>query len=433
MPNKFHKIISELIANHFNNKTSNPIQFDNKTLLNHHITNQLATDIEYFAFLLALLPHTKPHFLTQTIQEHLPQGGDFPEIGGVKLEYFRGILPTLETLLFFLKPNNKEEQDSIYKMFSSEHFFHQQNILHLEPMEKGAPFIAQRLVLSDGILNKILFQNQKINLLQAEFPANELTTEQEWSDLVLSKETMELIHQIKLWVKHEHTIRTQWGMNKILPKGYKALFYGASGIGKTLTASLLGKEFNSPVYRIDLSQTISKYIGETEKNLDKLFTKASLHHCILFFDEADALFGKRTNTSSSQDRFANQQVSYLLQRIEDYNGLVILASNLKNNMDNAFLRRFNIIIPFRKPNQSERKLIWENMLPKNIKIDDAEILDKIISQYELTGAQIASVITYSALQTVENNNDKISRNHLLEGIKLEYQKEEKLFKELKVQ
>ncbi len=431
MPNTFYTLIRSLLSSHFKNEISDPIEFDNRILLDYHLDNKNSTDIEYFTFLLALLPHTQPHFLTQTIQEFLPQGGDFPEIGGVKLEHFRGILPTLETLLFFLKPNNKEEFAEIYKLFSTDHYFHQQNILHLELMEKGAPLMAQKLVLSDDILNAILFLNQRFQLHQYEFPANELTTPQDWSDLILNPQTLELIHQIKLWIKHEKTIRAEWQMNKILPKGFKALFYGPPGTGKTLTASLLGKEFDRPVYRIDLSQTISKYIGETEKNLEKLFTKASTKNCILFFDEADALFGKRTQTSSSQDRFANQQTSYLLQSIEIHPGIVILASNLKNNIDNAFLRRFNMVVPFIKPNSNERAKIWNKMLPKNISIEDQNIMEQIISQYELTGAQIANVLTYVALQTVEEKSKFISSKHLLQGIKLEFQKEEKLFKDLK--
>src|ERR1044071_9620636 len=126
-------------------------------------------------------------------------------------------------------------------------------------------------------------------------------------------------------------------MDKILKRGYKALFYGPSGTGKTLTATLLGKQFDRDVYRVDLSQVVSKYIGETEKNLEKIFTRAENRNWILFFDEADALFGKRSNVQSAHDKYANQEVSYLLQRVEDYNGLLILASNFKNNIDEAFL------------------------------------------------------------------------------------------------
>ena len=135
-------------------------------------------------------------------------------------------------------------------------------------------------------------------------------------------------------------------MKKVLKPGFKALFHGLPGTGKTLTAMLIGKKTGLDIYRVDLSQMVSKYIGETEKNLAKVFDKAEHKNWILFFDEGDALFGKRTNTKDAHDRYANQQVSYLLQRIEEYDGLVILATNLKNNIDDAFLRRFQSIIHF---------------------------------------------------------------------------------------
>ena len=133
---------------------------------------------------------------------------------------------------------------------------------------------------------------------------------------------------------------------------------GPPGTGKTMTASLLGKEFNKDVYRIDLSQIVSKYIGETEKNLEKIFVKAEHKDWILFFDEADALFGKRSNVQSAHDKYANQEVSYLLQRVEDFSGLIILASNYKTNIDSAFVRRFNAIIHFPMPGHHERFELW---------------------------------------------------------------------------
>src|SRR6201991_4144918 len=152
-------------------------------------------------------------------------------------------------------------------------------------------------------------------------------------------------------------------MGDRLKKGYRALFYGPPGTGKTLTAALLGNEMNKDVYRVDLSMVVSKYIGETEKNLELLFARAEDKGWILFFDEADALFGKRTSVRDAHDKYANQEVSYLLQRIEDFNGLIILATNMKNNIDEAFVRRFNAILRFPFPEAAERKLIWEKSFP----------------------------------------------------------------------
>lgn len=153
------------------------------------------------------------------------------------------------------------------------------------------------------------------------------------------------------WLKHLPALKPRRSLNKKIKSGYRCLFYGPSGTGKTMTAAWIGKESNLPVYRIDLSMVISKYIGETEKNLKRLFDDAEKKVGILFFDEADALFGKRTNVRDAHDKFANQEVAYLLQRLEDYPGLVILASNLKSNIDEAFTRRFNSVLKFPIPDR----------------------------------------------------------------------------------
>ncbi len=180
-----------------------------------------------------------------------------------------------------------------------------------------------------------------------------------WEDLVLHQSTTAQVDDIRKWLEHGRTLESDPVLAKKIKKGYRVLFYGPPGTGKTLTASLLGSQFNKDVYRIDLSQVVSKYIGETEKNMEKVFPQAENKDWILFFDEADALFGKRSNVSSAHDKYANQEVSYLLQRVEDYAGLIILASNFKNNIDQAFIRRFNGIVHFPMPDAEERLSIWQ--------------------------------------------------------------------------
>ena len=172
-----------------------------------------------------------------------------------------------------------------------------------------------------------------------------VTTDHSWDDLVLPEDIVKQVEQIKAWLRQSSLINRE-GAEKKLTQGYRSLFYGPPGSGKTLTAALIGKEFNKPVYKIDLANLVSKYIGETEKNLEIIFDRAEGKEWILFFDEADALFGERTGVKDAHDRYSNQEVSYLLQRIEDYNGLVILATNMKNNIDEAFIRRFNLVIRF---------------------------------------------------------------------------------------
>ena len=207
------------------------------------------------------------------------------------------------------------------------------------------------------------------------------------------------------------------------------MFHGPPGTGKTMTACLLGKYSGRDVFRIDLSMVVSKYIGETEKNLSKLFDKAAYKDWILFFDEADSIFGKRTNVRDAHDKYANQEVSYLLQRIEAHDGLVILATNMKANIDPSFTRRFNSFIEFENPGGQERQQLWENYLPKKVNLDPAINLGEISRNYELTGANIVNVIQFAGLQTLQKKRKMLAKEDLLQGIRKEYLKEGKMIRD----
>jgi SpoVK/Ycf46/Vps4 family AAA+-type ATPase len=171
---------------------------------------------------------------------------------------------------------------------------------------------------------------------------------------------------------------------------------------------------------------VSKFIGETEKNMEKIFTQAENKDWILFFDEADALFGKRSNVSSAHDKYANQEVSYLLQRIEDYRGLIILASNFKNNIDQAFVRRFNAIVHFPMPDPDERFSIWQKNIPASIPINSEVRLKSFAHKYELSGSSISNVMQYAALCAL-SNGQVITQKEIEHGIKRELSKEDKMF------
>tara|TARA_R110002124_G_scaffold138798_1_gene302847 strand:- start:77246 stop:77791 length:546 start_codon:yes stop_codon:yes gene_type:complete len=181
------------------------------------------------------------------------------------------------------------------------------------------------------------------------------------------------------------------------------------------------------VYRIDLSIVVSKYIGETEKNLSNIFDKATNKDWILFFDEADAIFGKRTNVRNAHDQYANQEVSYLLQRIESHSGLVILASNCIDTFDEAFTRRFQAIVSFELPGAKERKLIWERNFPKKLKISKEIDIDEISRKYELSGSNILNIIHNCCLKVLSLETLELTSSILIEGIKKEYHKEDQLF------
>jgi len=373
-----------------------------------------------------LIPHISPHFFNDVISEYLPGGGDLSEFGGVRGKNHRGLLPTGETVLYILAGKDVEKRTALLRMFDENHLFARKNVLSIEQVPVGEPKMSGRLVMDEEFVD--LFVSGKISKpkLSSDFPAQLISTELEWSDLVLPQKTLDEISEIEIWLKHNDALLNQWKMHGKIKPGYRVLFHGPPGTGKTMTACLLGKYTGRDVFRIDLSMVVSKYIGETEKNLSKLFDKAANKDWILFFDEADSIFGKRTNVRDAHDKYANQEVSYLLQRIEAHAGLVILASNMKANIDPSFTRRFNAFVQFDDPGAQERLTLWKNYLPKNMPLDSGIDLSEISRNYELTGANIVNVVQYIGLQTLFKKNTSIAAADLLNGIKKEYLKEGKM-------
>ena len=383
--------------------------------------------LEEFALLmLVITPHFHPHFFNKVIAEFLPNGGDFPQFGGVKGTNHRGLLPTGETAQFILAGNDLHKRLEIQRILSSEHSFAQKHILWLEPVREGEPVMSGRLILDPEIVEQLTIGKVSKPRFSIDFPAEYIETLMEWDDLVLHPKTMLQIREIENWIKHNATLLQDWGMKKKIKPGYRALFYGPPGTGKTLTATLLGKYTGKDVFRIDLSRVVSKYIGETEKNLSKLFDKSENKNWILFFDEADALFGKRTDIRDAHDKYANQEVAYLLQRIEGYNGLVILATNRRDNIDDAFARRFQAIIHFRMPRPEERYELWRKTFPPQIEI--AEDIDwrQIATRFELAGAGILNVTHYCAIEVMASRSRCLDLKRLEDAISREYIKEGKV-------
>lgn len=380
---------------------------------------------ELVIVLLGLLPHLQSNFFENIILEHFPTGGDFPEMGGVKGMNHRGMLPTGETAQFLLAGNDIANRIRVATYFSPDHFFHKRNILTLESVKEGEPRMSGRIILSQEVVERLTIGKTSAPVFSPDFPAKLIETKMTWDDLILRPATQTQIDDIRIWLKHHLTLAADPVVSRKIKPGYRVLFYGPAGTGKTLTASLLGNQFAKEVYRIDLSQVVSKFIGETEKNLEKVFSKAENKEWILFFDEADALFGKRSGISNAHDKYANQEVSYLLQRVEDYPGLIILASNFKNNIDQAFLRRFNAIVHFPMPDASERLCLWKKNLPSSIPVHENVNLRIYANKYEFSGSSITNVIQYACLRALSRNEISILDDDILTGIRRELLKEDK--------
>jgi hypothetical protein len=374
---------------------------------------------------LAILPHIRPQLLDLFYVKNSTYDRGFTEFGGIKGQQHGGFLPTGETAAFLTASSNLSQRFQLLQLFMPEHFFAKHQILKLVSAHADEPQLSGALQITPEYLSYFTQGTGYKPDHNTNFPAKRIETGLDWDDLVLDIHTMSEVEEIRTWVEHGTTLMKEWGMERKIKPGYRGLFYGPPGTGKSLTACLLGKTFQLDVYRIDLSMVVSKYIGETEKNLAGVFDQAANKNWILFFDEADALFGKRTSTSSSNDRYANQEVAYLLQRIEDFPGLVILATNLKANIDEAFGRRFQSMIYFPVPGPEQRIRLWQQAFPANVQFEEKLVLDDIAKKYEMAGGSIINVSRYSCLAALKRNSETILLKDVMTGIRKEFGKEGK--------
>jgi SpoVK/Ycf46/Vps4 family AAA+-type ATPase len=253
--------------------------------------------------------------------------------------------------------------------------------------------------------------------------ARKITPHYTWDDIVLPGDQLAQLREICQRVAHRHQVLHRWGFEHKLSlgKGVNALFAGPSGTGKTMAAEVIASTLCLDLYQIDLAGVVSKYIGETEKNLDRIFRAAEDANAILFFDEADALFGKRSEVRDSHDRYANIEISYLLQKMEAYDGLAILATNLRQNLDEAFIRRLAFTIHFPFPDESQRSRIWQGIWPTQTPLAADVDLDWLAQQFKLSGGNIKNVALAAAFLAAEEG-DEVTMSHLGRAIRREYQK-----------
>ena len=251
--------------------------------------------------------------------------------------------------------------------------------------------------------------------------ATRIRPERTWNDLVLAPHKLELVHYLVERARHRRIVYGDWGFSPLPSRGVVGMFAGPSGTGKTLTAEIIAGELGLDLYRIDLSQLVSKYIGETEQNLAKVFAAAEASPVVLFFDEADALLGKRSEVRDSHDRYANIEVAYLLQRLERYDGVVLLATNLAGNMDTAFARRIHVTVEFTLPDRNERRRIWERCLPATAPLASDVDLDKLAEFVDIPGGAISNAALAAAFLAA-SANEPIGMATLVLAVKRELQK-----------
>ncbi len=305
------------------------------------------------------------------------------------------------TLLYF---------DAFDLLLKSVNYSEKQLINHLNSMAWITLFSTKSKWMIDKKEENFLSFNLKAPREQGSF-----------EDLILPQKQKEELQMLIVHYEQREKVFQEWGYEKFFQaQGISVLFAGASGTGKTLTASILADVLNLELYKIDLSKLVSKYIGETEKHLALLFKKAKEENLMLFFDEADSIFGKRSEVQNAHDRYANIEVSYLLQKIEEYDGIVILASNFKENIDEAFLRRLRFVIDFPTPNAEQRKELWQKLLPLE-HLEESIDFTQVAQTFKLSGANIRNIALASAFFAA-GEESKISMTHLMKALQNELDK-----------
>lgn len=260
--------------------------------------------------------------------------------------------------------------------------------------------------------------NQKLSSL-----ARKIKPRYGWNDIILPDDHIEQLREICAYVKYRSLVYDVWGFGRkgSLGRGLNLLFAGPSGTGKTMAADIMAHELRLDLYKIDLSTVVSKYIGETEKNLSKIFEEAENSNAILFFDEADALFGKRSEVRDAHDRYANIEVGFLLQKMEEHEGVVIMATNFRKNMDDAFIRRIQFTVDFPSPAEGDRRRIWEAIWPQDVLRSPDLDLDHVAASFELSGGNIRNIALAAAFLAADDGK-RVKMDHVIRAIRREYQK-----------
>lgn len=401
-------------------------------------------ELERVVLALALVPHLRPSALDVLLTRHPELDRPISEFGGAPLESHMGFWPTLQTAAFVyggqaLAPRLELAQRVLAGASEAPQRARQgprpEPRPGARPVAEPAPLHALLefpgadpqagpssvmdwpLTLRRDVLHRIVLGDADVDARYGPgFPARPVTTALEWRDLILAPEVMAQLETIAAWVKHRRELLVDWRLQHRIAPGYRALLHGPPGTGKSLSARLLGKATGLPVYQVDLASVLSKYIGETEKNLACVFDEAQAHDWILFFDEGEALFSQRSQGHTVNDRHANQEVAYLLQRIEQHPGVILLATNLETNLDRAFLRRFQSVIHFPLPTGDERLRLWQGAFDNPERLACDVRLDDIARDHEVSGGEIVNVLQRACLAAVRAGRHQVHSEDLASAL-----------------
>ncbi|MDQ1161413.1 AAA+ superfamily predicted ATPase [Chryseobacterium sp. SORGH_AS 447] len=382
-------------------------------------THQL-TAIDRVILALGIASSHYPSILKTFVQIEESSNAFAIEAGGEYNKVSRSFKPTFQTALFLLAGKDLSLWSYYSEQLITGSVLLQNDIVY---NRSSTEFIHGKIELDTAYLNYFLSGKKPQLDHGSYFPGKLYQSDLTMDDIILEHTVREQIKPIGHYIKAlENGFFQGKGKEHSFKPGFIALFYGAPGTGKTMLAGILANTYGIDMYHVDLSQVVSKYIGETEKNLEVLFNRLQGKNCMLFFDEADALFGKRSDVKDAHDRYANQEVSYLLQRIEKFDGLTILASNFENNMDDAFKRRIDVSINVIRPSETTRENLWKHYLPKNVTFESDDLLKHITKEYSYTGANIRNIMKNAAIALHDLNETIITHSLLSPYLMIENEK-----------
>lgn len=337
--------------------------------------------------------------------------------------------PTVRTVAKILAGNDHQEEIAYLFHFDQNSRLIKEKVIVLESITDKHDSVHNMIISLDPAYLSHFYYGAEFRLDQLQdFMADKLETTKTFEDLVLNRETAKSMMPLIDYIKTKDKFFGQTATGQKIKEGFVVMFHGYPGTGKTYTASVLGNQYNLPVYHVDLAGLVSKYIGETSKNLKNIFDRLQNEDCILFFDEADSVFGKRTQVKESKDRYSNQEVSYLLQAIEKFKGIVILSTNYSDNIDMAFRRRIHVMVDFRPPDEGARLKLWKYYFPKeDFTYEPANLLEKLAKKYSVTGANIANTVKLVCLEAGNNGDNVVLEEMMDRHLSAEYYKDGRNF------
>lgn len=345
------------------------------------------------------------------------------KFGGILSEGYGQFFPTVRTAIFLLSDNDSEKREYYSSYFNSRHVLFTSNLLQLRRPEDCQGFLDEQLIFNDQFMNTILHGEVPSLDGDAGFPARRGKRTHTMKDVILDETTITELEKLRRFARN---MKKLWQLpnSSRYRQNFIGIFSGDPGTGKSHTAEAIGNELNLPVYKVNFAQLVSKYIGETEKNLERVFDRFSGQPSILFFDEAESIFSKRIEVKDSHDKHSNNEQSFLLQKIEEYNGIVILATNVQNlsqYFDKAFQRRIRQIVTFNFPEYAERIRLWENALAAPFKFEEG-LVDRLAKNYQFSGGGIYNIISEGIIEALDRNTETISFEMLEQAMMDEFKK-----------